>query len=308
MSSEIFYIISLNLELKRKENKMTQEEKVKAYDNVVNKLRHFIAIGVDPLITRTDVQDFFPELTESEDERIRKTIIRFFKDNYSNETEMYDGSVTVGKAIAWLEKQGEKDKLIEDKDKLIKELGEYKVKYTQEVISQQLEKQVGQKLTDNVEPKFKVGDWITNGDCKCQIAFIDNRYWYSETCVLGDITSIDKTFHLWTIQDAKDGDVLTYKNDDVEWILIYKNIIPESLEVPQDLLKYHALFTDTDFYDSGIAGMISENYASCFNPATKEQLDILEKAMTASGYEWDVEKKKLKRTEKQGEQKQKMEE
>lgn len=50
----------------------------------------------------------FPELKESEDERIKKTIIRFFKDNYPNETEMYDGSVTVGKALAWLEKQGEK--------------------------------------------------------------------------------------------------------------------------------------------------------------------------------------------------------
>lgn len=54
------------------------------------------------------VEYIFPELKESEDERIRKTIIRFFKDNYPNETEMYDGSVTVGKALAWLEKQGEK--------------------------------------------------------------------------------------------------------------------------------------------------------------------------------------------------------
>lgn len=32
------------------------------------------------------VEHIFPELEESEDERIRKTIIRFFKDNYPNET------------------------------------------------------------------------------------------------------------------------------------------------------------------------------------------------------------------------------
>jgi hypothetical protein len=57
--------------------------------------------------TKEEAEKYFPELAESEDERIRKTIIRFFKDQYSNETEMYDGSVTVGKAIAWLEKQDE---------------------------------------------------------------------------------------------------------------------------------------------------------------------------------------------------------
>lgn len=57
--------------------------------------------------TKEEAEKYFTELKESEDERIRKTIIRFFKDQYSKETEMYDGSVTVGKAIAWLEKQGE---------------------------------------------------------------------------------------------------------------------------------------------------------------------------------------------------------
>lgn len=51
------------------------------------------------------LSDIFPELEESEDEKVRKTLIRFFKDSYPNETEMYDGSVTVGKAIIWLENQ-----------------------------------------------------------------------------------------------------------------------------------------------------------------------------------------------------------
>ena len=99
--------------------------------------------------------------------------------------------------------------------------------------------------------------------------------------------------HLWTITDAKDGDVLTYKNDDFEWILIYKNIIPKSRDVPHDVLKYHALFTYNDFYDSGIAGMVSENYASCFAPATKEQRDLLFQKMKEAGYEWDAENKCL---------------
>jgi hypothetical protein len=63
------------------------------------------------------------------------------------------GTVETSKLLAWLKKKG-------DKAKLIKERGEYKVKYTQEILSQQLEKQCKQKATNKVEPKFKVGTWI----------------------------------------------------------------------------------------------------------------------------------------------------
>ena len=58
------------------------------------------------------LEDSFPELKESDNEKIRKTLIRFFKDNYPNETEMYDGTVTVGKALAWLEKQCEQKPIV----------------------------------------------------------------------------------------------------------------------------------------------------------------------------------------------------
>jgi len=51
------------------------QEKASRYDEVVNKLKGFISQGVDPLITRNDVQDFFPELEESNDERIRKEVV-----------------------------------------------------------------------------------------------------------------------------------------------------------------------------------------------------------------------------------------
>ena len=76
---------------------------------------------------RDEVQEIFSELAEAEDERIKKEIVRFIQMEVEDE-------IVGNKWIAWLEKQG-------DKDKLIKELGEYKVKYTQEVLSQYLEKQ-----------------------------------------------------------------------------------------------------------------------------------------------------------------------
>ena len=90
---------------------MTIEEKAKRYDGALYAAKAWHNTFIN---TKKDknlkllLEMIFPELAESEDERIKKTIIRFFKDQYSNETEMYDGSVTVGKVIAWLEKQGEK--------------------------------------------------------------------------------------------------------------------------------------------------------------------------------------------------------
>lgn len=83
---------------------MTQEEKAKAYDEVLNKLRHFMAQGIDPPITRADVQDFFPELKESEDERIRKALIEYFNE----QCDISDWNGIYGyQVVAWLEKQGE---------------------------------------------------------------------------------------------------------------------------------------------------------------------------------------------------------
>ncbi len=80
----------------------------KAYKEALERAKNLRkdAIDMSENIRAKQCEIIFPELKESEDEKIRKTIIRFFKDQYSNETEMYDGSVTVGKAIAWLEKQG----------------------------------------------------------------------------------------------------------------------------------------------------------------------------------------------------------
>jgi hypothetical protein len=247
-----------------------------------------------------------------------------------------NGTVAVSDMINWLEKQG-RDKEINNFDvlpglykcvhrmfsgthdgKLLFEVGniykclskhdraEFEISYGHSVYLEDpvvckhfipFEKQG--KPNNKVEPKFKVGDWITNSIETVQITGYDIDYGYQVNYKGNlqhrDTDIIEKEYSLWTIGDAKDGDALTYKNDDIEWFLIYKNIIPESCDVPHDVLKYHALYTGADFYDSGIAGMISENYASCFTPATKEQRDVLMKAMTVSGYEWDAKMKELRK-------------
>ena len=100
---------------------MTTEEKAKAYDEAIERAKKLIDKGYDVLMP-----EIFPELKESEDERIRKELIkkvRFY----------IDGDIPCGydakKALAWLEKQGEQSLANSAK-------------------------------TCKVEPKFKVGDFI----------------------------------------------------------------------------------------------------------------------------------------------------
>ena len=81
---------------------MTQEQKAKAYDEAIKKLRNFYR-DYDTVSCLIDVKEelanLFPELRESEDERIRKNIIAFIKENYSSAKPW----------IAWLEKQSEEN-------------------------------------------------------------------------------------------------------------------------------------------------------------------------------------------------------
>lgn len=155
------------------------------------------------------------------------------------------------------------------------------------------------ELKEKIKPKFNEGDWVVYDHCTYEVIKVPEKGLINyELMRNGNICCAPEPYiKKWTIQDAKDGDVITYKNDDDEWILIYKYIIPKSRDVPHDVLKYHALFTGTDFYDSGIAGMINENYASCFTPATTEQRDLLFSKMKEAGYEWDADKKELKNIE-----------
>lgn len=87
----------------------------------------------------------FPELQESEDERIKREIIA-----YINELADLKNEKIPTKWLAWLEEQGKKDKLI-------RRLGEYKVKYTQKVLQEDLNK----NTKSQSQPKFKVGDKVT---------------------------------------------------------------------------------------------------------------------------------------------------
>ena len=111
------------MKIKNENEVITIEQKAQRYDEALEKAHQLCAYPTTkPFIS--DLQDLFPELAESEDEKIRREIINYFKCQTRDEPSRKD---IHNKWINWLEKQA-------DKDKLIKELSEYKVKYAQEVL------------------------------------------------------------------------------------------------------------------------------------------------------------------------------
>lgn len=260
------------------------------------------------------IEYIFHGLKESEDEKIMKEIISALK--FANVKGVYD------KHIALLEKQGERKEytfkslprmldMIEPTSKakaycqklvdtLVKEgyftdakiVGECLKKMNGEDVPMAImdEKQDEQKPADNVEPKFKIGDWIVQQGvgvfkiieiCKFGYEVIDcmnNRYSIAFL--------LENECHLWTIQDAKDGDVLQLG----EVTAIFRNYIGNKLCI------CYCSFCKTEGFEIPLKNG-EDNVYGCYNatPAAKEQRDTLMKAMSDAGYTFDFEKKELKK-------------
>ncbi len=138
------------------------------------------------------------------------------------------------------------------------------------------------------KPNFNIGDWITNGIDVDKIIGIDleDENYLFENGRKSDISLVDSNSHNWTIQDAKDGDILAVedKNFITPFVAIYK-------ERGLDFFNSRCFIGfDGNFYKSE-QGHDIEN----IHPATKEQCIFLFQKMHEAGYEWDDEKKELKK-------------
>lgn len=152
---------------------------------------------------------------------------------------------------------------------------------------------VENETVNKIEPKFKVGDWIvSNFNTVCYVESISEKNYHLR---LNDgyhekmsINYVDRNFHLWTIDDAKDGDVIFY---DDGWTCIFKNIHGIWYS------SYCFITADGEFHTGYERHAVDAKLNGNANPATKEQRDILMKAMADAGYTFDFEKKELKKIE-----------
>ena len=141
--------------------------------------------------------------------------------------------------------------------------------------------------SNKVDPKFKAGDWIVQENIGVYKIIEICESWYEVIDVEDNHYSIafDKEYmcHLWTIQEAKDGDILSAQ----ECIVVFKEI--DGLNI-KCYCTYHYMNNPSFHVDT------LQN-KTAFHPAIKEQRDLLFEKMKEAGYEWDAEKKELKKIE-----------
>ena len=150
-----------------------------------------------------------------------------------------------------------------------------------------------------IENKFHVGQYVTNGHTGGQITTIeDNYHCYKILDFMGVNTTIPFTlqdnYHLWTINDAKDGDVLavSWLEDKNLWekIIIFKKYHNEDVEGYGNTFKNgKKAFTDEE------VPYHSKTWTCYLHPATKEQRDLLFQEIKKAGYKWNDENKSLEK-------------
>ena len=128
------------------------------------------------------------------------------------------------------------------------------------------------------EPKFKEGDWVVYQNETFQVVkdagtliLQGKRY---------QTYFIEEACRPWTIEDAKDGDVLISKYGS---ICIFKD----------NKSCYCYIDTEHENFYAENNRWFSTDYT--LKPATKEQRNLLFQKLKEAGYEWDAEKKELKK-------------
>lgn len=149
--------------------------------------------------------------------------------------------------------------------------------------------------TDKVEPKFKVGDWVvTDKNDRVQIKAVNNDYYTIDNGMYFNIPYIDRYCHLWTIQDARDGDVLHSIGFHNDCIFIFNGLDNDGYR--EVATGYCCIFVSADKIEFGIQGPDGIEI-DAVKPATQIQRDLLFQNMKESGYEWNAKKKELKKIE-----------
>ena len=348
------------------------EDYEKLYKDVLAKARE---IHRNENEKRSDMEWLFPELKESEDEKIRKALVRFHKSTID-----IDG-IKGTDILAWLEKQGESYTKNDVDDAYLKGICDAKHELEKQGTSAKLseeeqnsfakgvlsrcalsfidyldahsyegkmcvsngecedienafhnamwdrlhryyckyiEKQGEQKPildfkasnwyvskvdgkihdmtynpTDRAEPKFKVGDYIVSDYCMGRVIEITNDAYLLDTGQ-GIPFSCQST-RLWDIiKDAKKGDVLHSIGFHNDCIFIFNGLDNDGYR--EVATGYCCIFVSADKIEFGIQGPDGIEIDTV-KPATKIQRDLLFQKMKEAGYEFDFEKKELKKIE-----------
>ena len=195
---------------------MNTEEKAQAYDKVLEKSKEFYILckKCGAKDTVDFLEDSFPELKESEDEKVRKAIIAIIS-NYVDNSNTFKP-----KMLDWLEKQGKIVDYYEDR------LDECACKYFNKGYKHALEKQGEQKPTCGDDKKLTdvnheyFSELLENNDSKdindyaYQVAYCMSHDWIEETATWDDVQKACKLGAEWNEKRHKSA----WSKDDEEHV------------------------------------------------------------------------------------------
>lgn len=233
------------------------------------------------------LENIFPELKEkeSEDERMSKEIIDFLRLPHHQ----FAGKRYHEKWIAWLEKQGEEKyalKSFRDKDvhKFMQYIEKQAKAYEFNLPNRSYDiyafaKDILIWLENQGElktkPKFKVRDWIVDdfGNYWRVVKVRPNYYEIEGDDGVGSIPTrkwVDEKYHLWTIDDAKKGDILVV--DGISIVEFDKHMTDGCPWKKNSILTSVEYDMDDDICTTG-----SHIFYDDIWPASKEDIDLLKK-------------------------------
>lgn len=144
-----------------------------------------------------------------------------------------------------------------------------------------------------ITPKFKDGDWISNGRYTRHILSHNDHYYMFEDGTAYHIIDVDKKYHSWTIKDARNGDVLVSispsGSEQMTQVFIFREI--KDRDYVKGAVEYHCRLVEGEFKINESGG-----YMGCFDdnfiPADAMIRRQLFTKMEASGYRWDEDSEK----------------
>ena len=173
------------------------------------------------------------------------------------------------------------------------------------VCNQNIEKQGEHNPADKAESKFKVGDWVIDKQgIVHQVANVveivsENTYGY-DIVGGGYFNDSIEGVRLWNISDAKNGDILHSTGVHNDCIFIFNGLDNWKFDEPNGdravATGYCCLSVSADNMEFGMQGPDCVE-VNTVKPATKIQRDFLFRKIKEAGYEWDAEKKELKKIE-----------
>lgn len=158
---------------------MKQKDKAKAYDEILTKAAALYKASEPMSGCNVILETLFPELKESEDGKVEKAIFGMVYDSDNESWSSYD--VSKSDVLAWLEKQGEKEKdILEDaildgnEDGLIAETIRYKHGKQDE------KKPADSYCQENCKGFQETGKCFADGECKAKKEAEQKPAWSDE--------------------------------------------------------------------------------------------------------------------------------